>query len=202
MTAKLPQTLLLSGAAQGGESVLKALATDLLIIKKRVPGRGKRGLKSTPTDVEFHVNPLGIGCLAVGAGLAAWLLQLRATPYETNVGKWFWPSDNTVASKELIEELQGAAPMRLYDLETRPKQEDYDSYLAYWAADVAWVATHTEYATWRTTGKKTKVGVAQRAGYGSGLGIETDIGTISPIFKVEGWWDFIFPFWGPFVHKN
>jgi len=70
-------------AAKAGQSAwteaLKPLQADLLVIRKTVRSRRKKG---TPTDLEFHLNPLGIGIAAVGGALALWLMQLRVQPRE------------------------------------------------------------------------------------------------------------------------
>lgn len=70
---------------QAWQAISSALAADLVVIRTQTTlGRGK---KKKPVDLEFHVNPLGLGTAAVGAGLALWLMQLRLAPTTTPDGK-------------------------------------------------------------------------------------------------------------------
>lgn len=197
--APLPAAMLVSAGAQA-ETVLKTLATDLLVVKKRIPGKGKRGPKSTPTDIEFHLNPLGLGCLAVGAGLTMWLLQMRVGVEQVHKGYWEWP-DGTKASKELPYDARGDAPTRFVDDGLKPDPADYRSdFWAYQAALIAWQKSCTQVASWVDLGLKPVYAAKERAGF-TMEGLGTAVADSFIPSNMQGWkniWKWAFP-WGPLV---
>ena len=73
--------------AQEGASVAKGVldsfAADLFVLR----GSTKPTKKNPGIGWEFHANPLGLGALAVGGGLALWLMQLRMHPQKVKTYK-------------------------------------------------------------------------------------------------------------------
>jgi len=79
---KTPQTpSYLQLARAGGDiagSVLSPFAADLLAVKTQI----KPSKKAAPVDLEFHVNPLGIGALMVMGTVAMWMAHIQLLPKE------------------------------------------------------------------------------------------------------------------------
>ena len=65
-------------------SVAGILTSDLLVIRKRLPASLKKKDR-TPTDLELHINPAGLGIAAVGAAATLWLMQLNVRPDKVSV---------------------------------------------------------------------------------------------------------------------
>jgi len=131
-----PAATAMRATADVMQPIVGALGGDLVTVRKRLPAKGKRGLKSTPTDIELHLNPLGMGAAAVGGALALWLLQLRVMPVmkevTTTYGQWKWPAywdasigayfEETWASAQLEYDKRGVAPTKEYVSEIQTVQ--------------------------------------------------------------------------------
>ena len=99
-------------AGKASSEAIKPTQADLLVLRGKTRPKRKG---EVPIDWEFHLNPLGIGLLAVGGAATLWLLQLKACPLivETRFGYYSWP-DGTRVDKEDVA---------LYS--PKPKQECY-----------------------------------------------------------------------------
>jgi len=155
---------------------MKALQADLLVVRGKSKPRRKGEL---PIDWEAHVNPMGIGVLAVGLGLALWLTQQRIGYSQAQYGQWRWP-DGTNASREMPKSKMGTPP-------TRPTTEGVvhtgDPFVPY--------TYNVERATWFDTGMKSVYGLRERQGFlGNGSGTTTT--DLVKEIGLGGWWS---PWW-------
>lgn len=162
-----------------------AVTGDILVVKKRLPKKGKRG---TPTDVELHVNPFSIGAGVVGVGLALWLAQMRVGVTAAHYGRWRWP-DGKFASKDIIVQdalsvPDGDPPSRqiVFDIPKPVYDSSVESWLSHSLDLASWFLQTHEVASWVYMGTKNTTGLKERKGFlNDGIGTDTDSGSIGPI---------------------
>lgn len=174
-------------ASKGLSEAIKPLQADLFVLRGKTKPRRKG---RAPIDYELHVNPLGIGIAAVGAGAALWLMQLRMQPNYIDEQKWVvdtpayeetiphagsghWETDSVPYGEPSTIWVEGSWVRGTYRpghwITYQPTVPVADG-KQHWVVDLENYTTtvkHAEQGHWELTGKKVKkYSVERRKGFG------------------------------------